>query len=554
MLGRNHLRNHLRFPVFITLLVLSVACASQLAPRLAAASTLSLATPVPRGGDYRIATPADAPTLHPFKRTDSASDAYIDLLFVHNLWRYNPDTLEPEPWAAESWTVSADGKTFTFKLRESKWTDGEPVTAFDWQWTYDQAIKPENNWPYRGNAERNIASFVAADSRTLVITLKEAKPSTVALSRANALGAVLPKHVWEKYDWNDPTRNPEIMHPTVVSGPYQLKEWKRDDHITLTRNDLFFRGSPNIETITYRIVPSMSIGLQMMLNGEVDTATVSPNDFAQAKASDRLKLYEWGPADAAWDYVGFNLRRPPIDDVEFRHALTYATPRDQIVHAVFNDLSQPTYSAFPPSSWVYNPDVPRYDYSLETAQATLAKAGYPLDANGKRLGKDGRPVSLRLVYSIATSTSAKVAAILQDQLERLGIGVQLYPLENSAMLAAIKDPTYSWDMVISAWGAGVEPSDMRDLWTEVGIPSFNRGAYIDKKQEALWDQADKEFDPAKRKALYQQIQQIISEDSPYIFLAYRLGWSFQNKRIVPNPPTRMGIRYDIANWYIVDQP
>ncbi len=509
---------------------------------------------VPRGGEYRIATTVDAPTLHPFKRTDTASDTYIGLLFTRSLWRYNPETLEPEPWAAESWTVADDRRTYTFKLYDMKWSDGQPVTAYDWQWTFEQAMKPENKWPYRSGLERDIASYKALDDKTLEITIKEAKPLPVALSRLDVLPAVLPKHIWGKYDWNDPTKNSEILQPSVVNGPYLLKEWKRDDHATFVRNDLYFKGSPNIETITYRIVPNPSVSLQMLLSGEVDAGTVSAGDFDKAKVSDKLSLYQWDPAAAAWDYVGFNLRRAPLSDVEFRHALSYATPRDLIAQKVFNNLSKLTYSTFPPTSWVYNPNVSKYDYNLETAKATLDKAGYKLDSNGKRLGKDGKPIRLKLLHQTPVPTSEKTALILQDQYKHLGIELEIVALEGGAFLQAIKKEPYDWDLDLLAWSAGIEPSDIRPIWSEAAIPDLNRGAYVNRLQENLWDQGEKEFDPAKRKAIYQQIQQILAEDSPYIFLAYRTGWSFLNKRVVPNPPTRLGINYDLYKWYITDNP
>ncbi len=525
---------------------------SKSSPTSAPLSTPTDATP--RGGLYKVALSIDAVTLHPFKQTDANSDRYIGLLYTRALWRYNPETLEPEPWAAESWVVSDENKTYTFKLREMQWSDGQPVTAYDWQWTFTQALKPENNWPYRAGPVRNISEYQALDDRTLRITLKEAKPLPVALSRINVLPAVLPKHIWDKYDWNDPTKNPEILRPSVVNGPYLLKEWLRDDHATFVRNDTFFKGTPQIEAITYRIISNASVAFQMLLTGEVDASNVSAGDFAQAKASDKLNLYQWDPAAASWDYVGMNLRRAPLSDVEFRHALAYATPRDAIIQNVYGDLSKPIFSAFPPASWVYNPNVPGYDYSLETAKLTLDKAGYRLDASGKRQSRDGTPITLRMLIPASVPASDKTAQILQEQFKQLGIDLEIRRLESSAFLQVIKTQPQDWDLHILSWGVGIEPSDIRDLWSEAGIPNFNRGGYVNKAQESLWDQAEREFDPAKRKILYQQIQQILSEDSPYIFLAYRTGWAWINKRVIPNPVTRVGIDYDLYKWTIKDSP
>lgn len=507
----------------------------------------------PRGGEYRIANTTDAPTLHPYKSTDTASSAYIRRMFTTAIWRYSPETLEPEPWMA-SWKVSSDNKTVTFTLNDMKWSDGKPVTAQDFQWTFEQAMKKDNNWPYRADPERNIVSYKALDDKTLEITINEAKPLPVLLDKVDVLIAPLPKHVWEKYDWNDPKTNPEILQPSVVNGQYLLKEWKRDDHATFVRNDLYFKGSPNIESITYRIVPNSQVSLQMLLNGEVDAAVLSNNDFEKAKASDKLNLYQWEPAAASWSYIGFNLRRAPQNDVEFRHALAYATPRDVLAQKVYNNLSKPTYSTFPPTSWVYNPNVPKYDYNMETAKATLDKAGYKLDANGNRLGKDGKPIKLKLMHNVPSPAREKVAVIMQEQLKQLGIDAEIVTLEFGAYLQALKKEPYDWDLDLLGWSVGIEPSGIRDIWSEATIPDLNSVAYVNKKQEELWDQGEKEFDPAKRKVIYQEIQRILAEDSPYIFTVYDLGWTFYNKRVTPGKPTRLGVGtrfdYEFFKWYI----
>ncbi len=541
----------------VLMFVLVAGCAAPapqpVPPQQAAPQPPAPTQPVapPRGGEYRIATTGDAPKIHPYLATDTASFAYIDRMFLAALWRYNPETLEPEGVAAESWTVSDDKKTYTFKLRDMKWSDGKPLTAFDYEWTFDQAMKPENKWPYRSDPAENIVSYKALDAKTLQYTIKEPKPLTVALDK-DPIGYPLPKHIWEKYDWSDPKTNPEILQPTVVGGMYLLKEWKRDDHATFTRNDNYFKGSPNIETITYRIVPNSSISLQMLLAGEVDAGTVSNNDFDKAKASDVLKLYQWDPAAASWSYVGFNHRRAPNNDVEFRHALAYAVPRDIVAQKVYNNLSKPTYSAWPPTSWVFNSNVPKYDYNMDTAKSILDKAGYKLDASGNRLGKDGKPMKLKLLHNTPSPTREKMAVILQEQYKQLGIQIDITALEFGAFLDAVKKEPYDWDLDLLGWSVGIEPSGIKDIWSESSIPSLNSIAYVNKKVEDLFAQGEKEFDQSKRKVIYQQIQQILSEDSSQIFTVYDTGWSFLNKRVTPNPITRRGIAYDFQKWYITE--
>ncbi len=550
------------FFVLTALALIAIACAP--APTATPAPTTAptrVAAPVPppqptkfvppRGGEYRIAATTDAPTLHMYKRTDTASSAYIGRMFTGALWDYDPKTLEVIPFGAEKWIITNDGKTFTFTLTDRKWSDGKPVTAFDYAWTFEQAMNPDNKWPYRSDPAANIVSYKALDAKTLEVTLKETKCLPVSLDKADVI-TPLPKHVWEKLDWNDPVKNTEIFNPTVGNGMFKLKEWKRDSHATFTRNDDYFEGSPNIENVTYRIVPSSAVALQMLLAGEVDAAAIASTDYEKAQASDKLKLHEWDPAAASWSYLGFNLRRAPGNDVEFRHAVSYATPRDIIADKVFNKLAKPTYSTFPPTSWVYNPNVPKYDYDMAKAKDTLDKAGYKLGSDGKRLGKDGKPLKIKLTHNTPSPAREKIGVIMQEQLKLLGIEVELVTLEFGAFLTFLKTAPYDWDMDILGWSVGLEPSGIKDIWAEATIPDLNSVGYVNKKQEELWLRAEKECDTTKRKEIYGEIQKILAEDSPYVFLVYSTGWTFYNKRVTPNEATRLGVAYDFHKWFITE--
>src|SRR5574341_8918 len=394
-------------------LVLLAACAAPATPAPSATSAppgapVDVTKPAPqatqappeavavKGGDFRETATSDAKSFHLYQTTDTTSSSYQADVYAHDLWRRDPKSLQPIPNMAESWTVSNDGKTYTFRLRKDlKWSDGKPITANDFQWTFEQANDPANKFPYRDNF-KEIVSYKALDDYTIQVVLTEA--TCVGLSTADAV-TPLPKHVWEKLDWSDPTKNPEIQNPNVVSGYYKLKEWKKDDHATFVRNDSFWRGAPNFDSDTVRIVPNQSVQFQMLKSGEVDSAPVSAADYAEAKKADILKEYDWDPAIAYWSYMGFNLRRPFLQDVEVRHALSYAIPRQAIADKVFNGLAKPTYSNFTPTSWVYNPDVPKYDYNIDTAKATLAKAGYKTDANGKLLDKSGNPAKRKIFFN-----------------------------------------------------------------------------------------------------------------------------------------------------------
>ncbi len=501
-----------------------------------------------KGGDFKESSPADAKSFHPFLSSDEQSFSYQGNVYAGGLIAYDPKTLDPIPNMAEKWDVSADGKTYTFHLRKDlKWSDGTPLNAQDFVWTYQQASNPANKYPYIDNM-KDIVSFKALDDYTLETTLDEA--TCTGLFVADPV-TPLPKHIWEKLDWSDPTKNPQIQNPTVFSGPFGLKEWKRDDHATFASNSSFFRGAPNLATDTVRIVPNPSVAFQMLKSGEIDYAKVAPADYNDAKKVNTLQEYNWDPAASSYSYIGFNLRRPFLQDVEVRHALSYAIPRQAISDKVYNGLWKPTYSAFTPASWVYNPDVPKYDYNMDTAKATLSKAGYKLDSNGKLLDKTGKPATVKIYYRQGSTTSEQIATIAQQQFKQLGIDATVTGLEFQAYLDFLSKPPFDYDLYIAAWGTTVEPYFSYQIWSESTIPDLNQGAYVNKQVETLFDQGNKPpCDTASRKKVFQQIQQIISTDSPYIFLGYQIGYDFLNKRVVPNEPTPLGINYYIEKWYL----
>jgi len=532
----------------------ATATSTKPAPTATKPAELPTAAPTPtaaavpkRGGDFKEVVAADAVSFHPYQTTDAVSGDFQSRVYASGLWMRDPKTLQPIPNMAESWTI--DGKTYTFKLRKDlKWSDGTPLTAHDFQWTFEQASKPENRYPYV-EALWDVLSYKATDAYTLEIVLKE--ETCNGLAAADAI-TPLPRLVWSKLDWNDPTKNPEINSPSVVSGPYKLKEWKRDDHATFVRNDLFFRGAPNFDSVTVRIVPNLAVQVQLLKTGEVDAAPVGIADYAEAKKLSSLKLYEWEPAIASWDYVGLNLRRAFLKDVEVRHALSYATPRQLISEKVFQGLAKPAYSAYPPISWVYNPDVPRYDYNIDTAKATLAKAGYKLDANGKLLNKEGKPVSkLKILYNTGNKQREQIATMLQEEFKKLGIESEVTSMEFQAYLDYLKREPYDYDLYILGWRTTFDPYFSYQIWSESNIPLLNSGAYVNPEVEKLYEQSNRPpCDVESRKKVFGQIQQSLSADSPYIFLTYRTGYQFLNQRVVPNDPSVLGINYFPEQWYV----
>jgi peptide/nickel transport system substrate-binding protein len=506
------------------------------------------------GGEYHDVSTSDAVSFHPYLTTDTASSSYQGLVYTGGLLRLDPNTLEYIPNMAESYSISQDGLTFTFHLRKDmKWSDGQPITAQDFQWTYDQVVKPENGFPYLSQLSF-ITSYKALDDYTLEIKIGEVYAP--ALGQMSGLIVPLPKHVWEKLDWKDPQKNPEINSPSVVSGPYKLVEWKRDQYATFEANpNYWFHGAPNIQRYTIEIVPDQDIAYEKMKTGETDTAPITPDKLSEARSLPNINVYEWWPAAAQWSYVGLNNREGFLThDINVRHGLSYAVQKQLLVDKVMLGQAKRLCSVYPDTSWVYNPEVPCYEYDKDKALAAFAQAGYTLQGD-KLVDGSGNQLHLKLIYGPNTSQTRELMAVsIQNDLRQVGIEVDIQAMEWSSFLQAIQAQQPDWDMYIGGWSSTIEPHIMYTIWAEDNIPQLNSVGYINKQVEQLFKEAGATYDTMVRKQKYQEIQKIIAQDSPYIFLFYEKAWSGQNKRIQGIQPTALGIGWNSEDWYIAQEP
>lgn len=506
------------------------------------------------GGEYCSTTTSDAVSFHPYLTTDTGSSGYQATVYAGGLLRLDENTLEYVPNMAESYTISEDGLTFTFKLRQTlKWSDGQPLTAQDFKWTYDQATNPDNGYPYLSQLSF-ITSYAALDDYTLEIKID--KIYAPALGQMSGLITPLPKHVWEKYPWSDPEKNPEINRPSVVSGSYTLQEWSRDQRAIFTANDQYwYHGRPNIDSTLTEIVPDQDISYQKLKSGECDTGTITPENLEEARTLDNINVYEWWPAAASWTYIGLNMREGfATHDINVRHGLAYAVDKQLLTDEVMLGQAKRLCSVYPETSWVYNPDVPCYDYDIEQAKAEFAKAGYTFDGE-KLVDKDGKQLKLKLVYGPNNNKVRELIAVsVQDFLKDVGIEVEIQALEWSAFLETIQSEQPDWDMFVGAWRATIEPHIMYTIWAEESIPQLNSVGYVNKEVEKLFEEGGATYDTAVRKEKYGQVQQIIAEEAPYIFLYYQKAWSGQSKRVDGIIPKPLGIGWNSDDWFIRADP
>jgi len=434
---------------------------------------------------------------------------FASLVEIDRQWK-------PVPYLAESWEVSDDGLTYTFHLvHNATFHDGKPVTSEDVAFSF-QIVKKYH--PFGPVMLGPVDRVETPDKYTAVFKLSKPHPA-LFLVLSPPLLPILPKHVYNEEEHGPIRKNPANVHP-VGSGPFKLVEYKPGDYFVLERYEHYFRpGLPYLDRMIGRRIKDPNanfIGLKTgkfhlgMFNAGLRLKQIE----SLAKMKNMVVSSEGYEGIAAIYFLEFNLRKDKFKDVRVRQAIAHAIDKNFICQKLHYGYSKPAtgpiHSSFP---W-YTKDVTLYDYNLKKANQLLDEAGFPRKANGIRFSATidwypGEPDSMDTI-----------AQYLKPQLKKIGIDVQLRP---PADFVSWYKRVASWqhDMTMSniySWGdpmIGVHrlyrcDNQKHVVWT-------NTSGYCNPKLDAVMAKAAVETDFAKRKALYVQMQQILTEDVPLIW-------------------------------------
>lgn len=533
-------------------LVMLAACAAPAAPTTApavatqapAAATKPAATAGPqRGGVFIDASFADGVSFNPLLTSDNASSNYQALILA-SLMRTDPKTLERVGVLYEGTAVfSADGSKLTMKLRkDAKWSDGTPITSKDIIFTWEKMMDEKVKYIYRKTYQDSFKEVKALDDYTVEYTLTTPGYCPAAVNAS--LTGPLPKHVFEKLDIN---QNDVNNKPTVTSGYFKFKEWQKDDHFTAGPGyEGFVRGQPLLDGYTYRIVKDNTVQTQLFKTQDVDVAYPDPADwdeitklpFAQPNAY-------YSAVGASWTYIGFNLRNSLLADKAVRQAISMAVDRDALIKSIRLGHAKAQYSMLPSSSWAAadEKDLTKYTFDLAKANKTLEDAGYKKGADGIR-AKDGKPLKFRLEYNAGNKQREQISLITQQNLKEIGIAAEVNAVEWNAYLDKV-NKTYDMDLYVLGWVGGYDPASTKNIWASDG--GQNSTGYKNAKVDQLYKEAETVpgCKQADRKAKYVEIQKIIGEDAPYVFLYTQETLEVFNKRINLLAPSGLGVAYNL---------
>ncbi len=501
--------------------------------------------PSETGGTLIDATIGEPSGLIYMVAGESAAAAISGNIF-NKLLKYDKN-LDLEGELAQSWIISPDQKTITFKLKPNlKWADGKTLTSEDVLFTWKLVTDENTRSPYASDYQL-VKKAEAPDPQTFSVTYDQAYAP--ALDTWSGL-QILPKHLLEKQDIHTTAfaRNP------VGSHYYKLDSWTHGENLKLSRNPLSVLGPANIDKLVTRIIPDNSAQFLELMADNIDSMGLDPIKYSRiipARPELQKKLALYKELGNSYTYLGFNLKHKPFDDVRVRKAINYAIDKQEIIDGVYLGLGINIASPYKPGTRWSNPDLQPYPYDPAKAKALLKQAGF-IDTDGDGiLERDGKPFEFEIVTN-QNKEREKSAVLIQRRLKEVGIDVKIRAIEWASFISRFIK-TGDFDVVVLGWGLGLDP-DQFNIWhsSQNQPGQFNFINYHNPQIDKLLEQGRLELDPDKRMKIYHEFARVLLEDSPIVYLSAGYGLTAIHKRVkgIDSPAPPAGIGYNSHEWYI----
>jgi peptide/nickel transport system substrate-binding protein len=466
---------------------------------------------------------------------DSANPTVGVTVAAYELWNLQYATLTdkaskdfaPIPGLARSWTSSPDKRTWTYKLRPNlKWSDGKPLTADDIVYTVNRARREE--WLNYSQTVANITA-TAPDPQTVVLKSSVADPKLPVMDVY-----ILPKHIWSKYGKDAIGKYPAL--DGVGSGPYTLDRVQKGQFWTLKANPNYWRGKPRIDQVVFRKFNNGDAMVSALRRGQVDAVEDVPsNAFLQLQHDKGIATIQG--QQGSFNELGMNggagLKKPfpALLDRRVRVAIAHAIDKKTIVDRVMRGLAKPADTISPSANPSWMPKLQpnqRLDFNLNEAKQILDQAGYKdTDGDGIReMPGGGKPLRLRYAVRQESNIAAPIAEFVTGWLKDIGIATTEKTYSDSQLTEVIGKGDY--DLFVWGWTPFVDPDPMMSYFTcdqvshDPKNPTnyYNDASWCDKTYSAMYKQQNTELDPAKRKAIVQQMLTRFYESATYVPLDY----------------------------------
>jgi len=468
---------------------------------LAGLLTMASAQGGRRGGTLRAGLDADPPTLDPH-----LSGSAVDRQVYQNLYDKLVDTdanLAIVPMLATSWTISPDGKTVTFKLRQGvKFSDGTPFNADAVKYNFERMLDPK--FPSVRRSEiRPVTAVTAPDPSTVAISLEQPY-SPLLYVLTDRAGMMVSPAAARAAGTNF------AQHP-VGTGPFVFVDRVPQDHITLRRSpDYWVKGEPYVDEVVFRPITDDNARVANLKSGDVDIINLVPlpqvKELAKeaAQPGSRFKLLEHGAM--AWTALSLNVTKPPFDNKLLRQAFAATIDRNAIANIVLQGAAYPAYSLFPNGTAAYDPTWKLPPRNIPKAKELLQSAGHP----------GGFEFTLIILPG---QQRVALAEAIQAMAADAGIKVDIRTEEQGTFVSDVtKIQEQSGDI---EWSGRPDPDfDIYPFVTQSGIGAFNYTGYTSDRMQTALDAARYLNDMGQRRRAYRQASEILADDVPYVPLFF----------------------------------
>ncbi len=429
------------------------------------------------------------------------------------------------PGLASSWSVSPDGKTYTFDIRKGvKFSNGRELTSTDVKYSFERVLSPKTNSPrtwlfdrikgarrFMDGKSADVSGIKTPGAHRLVIELSA--PFGPFLGLLAMPGAyIVPKEEVKKYGTHFSDR-------PVGTGPFILERWEHGSRITLRANPDYFGGAPRVAGITYRVIPEELTSVAEFERGNLDALNVPAPEFRRYSQDPRWSKRLLSQVGLNTYYLGMNCRKAPLNDVRVRRAISMAIDRKRILETIYEGRGVPASGPVPDFLLPENASSGPYNYDPAEAKRLLKEAGYPKGTDLK-------------IYIGNEQETLDMVEVIQQYLADVGIKTSIVQLEWSAFKQAINNGDA--DLFWLSWQADYpDPENFLYpvFYSGNTGPAGNRARFQDKEFDELITRAETEPDTGKRMELYRQAQARVVKMAPWVFFWHKKDYVVLGPRV-----------------------
>lgn len=499
-----------------------------------------------QGGEISIPIEAD-PVFNPWHPNAYAESNIVNRVIFQGLTKPGNDNL-PESNLAEDWSTSEDGLVWTFELREDvKWHDGEEFTADDVAFTFNDLVLDESLGANGASNFSALDEVKIVDSHTVEFHLNRPFSSLPAYLAFNA--EIVPAHKFEEAD--DPWEFTEFNKENPIgTGPFKLEDYTSGQSVKLSRFDNFYEGEPNLDAVTFEVLPDTNTQIAQALSNELDTFVLE--DKASLDRLEDAEHIELVTADITKYYwLVVNLEDSKFSDVKVRQAIMHAIDREAIIDSVLEGYATVANAAITPDQeQYYNPDVKTYDFDPDKAIDLLKEAGWKRDDEDSVLTKDGEEFTVTFDVALQGDLE-QIATMIQQYLKDVGIEVELNTMEWNAMIQKnVIERDY--EMIMNWWSYPTDPDVLSHYHSSNAKTGDNIPGYENDELDELLEEGQAITDPDERRDVYDQVQEHMAENLPYLYLWYPQELSVRNNKLkgLPEDMHFAGTLHYIHEWWL----